>query len=172
LHAWHVATVQPFMELTAEEHLVRQGFEPFAPRYEFTRVTRGRKVTTEYAYFPGYIFINFDRALTQWRSINGTRGVKQLMLSSPDSPARVRDGVVEELLMLCRGSTVEAASIDRTLKRLIVTPVGARVKLTEGPFAGHTGPVTWSKGDRVKVLLSLFGSEREMKVSKRALELV
>ncbi len=160
------------MELTAEEHLVRQGFEPFAPRYEIARMSRGRRMTTEYPYFPGYIFISFDRQLTQWRSINGTRGVKQLMLSSPDTPARVPNGVVEELLMLCRGSTVEAASIDRTMKKLLVTPVGANVKLTEGPFAGFKGPVTWSKGDRVKVLLMILGAQREMKVAKSALELV
>lgn len=170
MHAWHVATVQPFMELTAEEHLVRQGFEPFNPRFEVTRVTRGRKVTTEHAYFSGYIFVHFDRALTQWRSINGTRGVKQLILSSPDTPARVQDGVIEELLKLCRGSIVEAAVVDRTLQRII--PVASLVKITEGPFEGHRGTVSWSKGDRARVLLSILGSQRDVKIEKKALELV
>jgi transcription antitermination factor NusG len=43
--------------------------------------------------------------------------------------------------------------------------------VAEGPWAGLTGPVAWASRDRVKLIMSLFGSERPVEFRASNLEL-
>jgi transcriptional antiterminator RfaH len=158
----------------AEEHLLRQssriGVTPFNPKVQSKRVERGSIVTRTRSYLPGYIFAHFDPDLSQWRSINGTRGVKSLMLSDHETPARVRDQVVFDILALCKGDMVQQIEADDTLRKYI--PVGSMAKITDGAFEGHAGRVELSDFDRVRIVLSIFGRPTPVVVPPVHCELV
>lgn len=160
--AWHAAVTQPFSEMVAEENLKRQGFQPFNPKCYSERITRGRRVLTERCYIPGYIFVRFDSVNDRWEAINSTRGIKSLMYAASEKPAPIREAVMQVLLDRCNGDVVKAEDLDLAISRVI--PIGALVKVTEGPFEGFVGPVKWNHNERVKVMLSLFGRSNPVKL--------
>lgn len=158
-------------ELQAEENLLRQGFQPFNPKIKEQKVQRGAIVTRVKPFIPGYIFVRFDPQEDRWRSINGTRGVKKLFCSDPETPSRVRDGVMQLILDQCDGDYVRQAGVDEILSRLL--PVGSQVVFTEGPFEGYRGKVLLSHVQRLDVILTIFGRpQRVKKVARSSVELV
>lgn len=153
---WHVAKTKPFSEMIAEASLHSKGFEAFNPKCYSHRVVRGRRTWTERCYIPGYIFIRFDPIEDErWPQINFARGIQSLLYSASEKPAPIRDVVMNVLLDRCDGDRVKAEEIDNVISRII--PVGATVRLQEGPFEGFTGKVVWSEDDRLKAVLSVFG---------------
>ncbi len=77
---WYAANVFSGKEGFVERYLHRQGFVSFVPRSEKT-VRHARRFNTRMApYFPGYIFVAMDVALQRWRSVNGTFGVRSLVM--------------------------------------------------------------------------------------------
>lgn len=171
---WYCAQTQPYAELIAEQHLKDQGFQPFNPRCEVTRITKGREVITRKPWLPGYIFIPFDIDNPIWPRINSTRGVKRLMPEWMERPSPVRDDAMQVLLDQCNGQTVRAMEVDRAIAKVLWP--GATVQVNEGPFAGFTGTVEWTDKDRVKVLCFIFGRttavEFDRKKQRNALEVV
>jgi transcription antitermination factor NusG len=139
---WWVAHVLTAREAYAEQHLRRQGFDVFVPRYSKT-VRHARQFRHVLApLFPGYLFVRAGAAM-RWRSINGTRGVRQLVMVG-DRPAELPADFVDEL---ARG--------------LAAAPEpGSQIEVTGGPLAGSVGQLlALEPGERVKVLLSLLGGE-------------
>ncbi len=140
--AWWVAQVLVGKETLAEQHLRRQGFDVLVPRYRKT-VRHARQFRTVLAaLFPGYLFVRAGNA-TRWRSINGTRGVRQLVMMG-DRPGELPDALVQAL----SASLAEPPA------------PGSAIEVTAGPFAGTLGQLlALEAGERVKVLLSLLGGE-------------
>ena len=93
-------------------HLGRQSFDYFLPRYRKTR-RQARKFDTVLApLFPGYIFVRFDKEQTNWRSINGTFGVRRLICSESGVLRSMPARAVESLLA---GPRPASPGPDRTL---------------------------------------------------------
>ena len=150
---WHVVYTQPCNEALAREHLGRQGFEVFLPRYlkrrSHARVTREVPVPL----FPRYLFAAFDVSEPGWRVIRSTRGVIDL-LRSGDGLAWVPDIVIEELHRRCDKQGLVVLARHLGLGR------GQRVRIESGAFAACSAIFeAHTDGDRVKVLLSLLGRE-------------
>ena len=146
---WFVVHAQPKNEMRAVANLDRQGFQTFCPCVRHT-VRHARKSTlTLLPLFPGYVFVQIDVSVDQWRSINGTRGVIRL-ITNGDDPVPVPVGIVEDIKR--RISPDGAMDWTSTLK------IGDQVKISDGPFAAFIG--TLEKLDasgRVRVLLDLLG---------------
>jgi len=142
---WYVVHTRPQQELRAETHLARQGFGTFVPRFERT-LRHGRQFRTSFSpLFPRYLFVRFDVGLDRWRCVNGTRGVRRLIMAA-EVPLPVPIGAVEEMIS---SQGAEAA---------IAFEAGAAIRVTIGPFSGLTGLVSrLDAGGRVKVLLSILG---------------
>ena len=169
--SWHVARTKNFSEMIAEKALRDKGFSSFNPKCYTERFTRGRRVLTERCYIPGYIFIQFDPVeQPNWPSINYTRGIHSLLYMGPEKAAPIRDSAMNIILDRCNGDRVKAEDIDFAISKII--PVGANVKIVDGPFAGFEGPVKWSDGQRIKVLLSLFGRPMQTGFKSKHVELV
>jgi len=155
---WFVVHAQPKNEMRAVANLDRQGFQTFCPCVRHT-VRHARKSTlTLLPLFPGYVFVQIDVSVDQWRSINGTRGVIRL-ITNGDDPVPVPVGIVEDIKR--RISPDGAMDWTSSLK------VGDQIKISDGPFAKLIG--TLEKLDasgRVRVLLDLLG--RSVTVSLRA----
>jgi transcriptional antiterminator RfaH len=168
---WHVAITKPFQELIAERHLAQQAFQPFNPKVVVTKIVRNRETAIKSPYIPGYIFIRFDEDDERWKSINSTRGIRQLILAGSEKPAMVRDDAMQILIDRCSGSDIVTASqVDHALAKLI--PIGSIVHVKTGPFTGMKGIVEWTYNERVNVLLAFLGAVRGIHMPAKAVEVV
>ena len=144
---WYVVQTQAHREHLAAEHLARQGFDVFFPRQR-RMVRHARRLTEKLAgYFPGYLFVSLDLDAQRWRSVNGTVGVRGLIMGA-DRPAAAPLGLVEAL---------RAQADDRDC--LAPPPdygPGDRVRLLSGPFADLVGTLDRLEGlARVRILIEL-----------------
>jgi transcriptional antiterminator RfaH len=159
---WYAVYTQPRNEERALEHLQRQGFEVFLPRYLKRRSHARRVAMAPAPLFPRYLFVSFDPDQQRWRAIRSTRGVIGLV-SVGDSPVPVPEAVVGEIERRRDddGYVVLARQFD--LKR------GMRIRIDTGPFAA-TEAIFEAKRDeeRVIALLNLMGREVVVQVPIRA----
>ena len=59
-HVWYVAQTHPRAEMKASQHLGRQGFEVYLPRYLKKRRHARRTDTIAAPLYPGYLFVAID----------------------------------------------------------------------------------------------------------------
>ncbi len=144
------------MEGVAAEHLARQAFDVYCPRFQKRRSHAGRVEHIPSPLFPRYLFVAFDPAEPAWRAIRSTRGVVDLVRSGSE-PAWIDDGVVAEI----RGREDAAGHV--VLARQFEPKSGDLVRIEDGAFAQRTAIFTAMKDDeRVVALLSLLGRTIEV----------
>ena len=149
---WYLVQCRTRQEERALENLERQGFECYRPLYDRERILRGRKVLTQAALFPGYLFIRLDRIHDNWLPIRSTRGVIQIVRFN-DYPLPVTDGIVEEI----------RRRIERQPIREPYLKSGERVVIAEGRFSGVEAIFIASDGDeRVMLLINILQSEQTL----------
>ncbi len=151
MKSWYAVYTQPRNESLASEHLVRQGFEVFFPRYLRRRSHARRLDTVAAPLFPRYLFVSFDAEAAGWRSIRSTRGVIDLVrigLDPAPVPCTVIDGI--------RSREDENGFV--VLARNLHLTRGSRIRIAGGAFAACEAIFEAQKdADRVIVLLSLLG---------------
>lgn len=148
---WYVVNTLPNQEARAELNLRRQGFLAWLPAYERSRRHARRVETVSTPLFPGYLFVRFDAARQAWASINSTYGIRRLICRG-DAPARLPDGFVESLR-----ADVAEGRLQMPEDRL---EPGARVRVTDGPFADYFGTLSsLASRDRVTLLLNVLGRD-------------
>ena len=155
---WYAVRSQPACEMRACAQLENQAFRTFLPRGLKT-IRHARKFKTVTApFFPQYLFVALDITRQRWRSINGTRGVANIVMQG-DLPHPVPHGVVETLL-------------DMTDSRGIMQfgekfRVGDRVRVMAGPFSERIAICErLDDHDRVRVLLDIMGSQIPVQISR------
>ena len=144
---WCVAQTQSQREAWAQENLLNQNFGVFLP---FLREHKGKEVVLR-TMFPGYIFIEVDEDTQAWKSINGTRGIYKVILSTIERPSFLPRGWLDGLMSL--GGIVD--SFEEVLK---FSP-GQVIEFVEGPFKGQRGVCRWSSGQRIALLMNILGNE-------------
>lgn len=149
---WYLVQCRARQDERALEHLQRQSFECYRPRYEVERIRGGRRELASVALFPGYLFILLDRIYDNWLPIRSTRGVIQIVRFN-EYPLPVADGIIEQLR-------------ERTERGWLREPYlrsGERVIVTEGSFSGIEAIFLAGDGDqRVTLLLSILHSEQRL----------
>ena len=140
---WFAVSLQPHADDQARTHLLRQGYEVFAPTVLRT-VRHARQFRTRVApLFPGYLFVNVDLAKARWRSINGTRGVRSIV-SAGERPLPVPESVI--------------ASLRQDAARSLTLTPGTPLDIVAGPFSGLAAQLERLDGAaRVAVLMQLIG---------------
>lgn len=148
---WFVIYAQPRMEMLAHEHLKRQGFETFFPRY-LKRRSHSRRIDMVPApLFPRYLFVSFDIRQSAWRAIRSTRGVIDLVRNGTE-PLPVPAGVIEEI-----ESRRDADGYVVVARHLDLKP-GSKIRIESGAFADTEAIFAARRdNDRVVALLSLLG---------------
>ncbi len=135
----------------AEKGLQDEIDEVLVPTEEVLEIRRGKKVTSERRFMPGYVLVHMDmtdRGYHLITSINRVTG----FLGPQGKPMPMRDDEVNQILN--RVEEGEAAP-----RNLIRFEVGEQVKVTDGPFDGFSGMVEEVDEDsnRLKVTVSIFG---------------
>ncbi|MBV8132901.1 MAG: transcriptional activator RfaH, partial [Alphaproteobacteria bacterium] len=64
---WYAVFTQPHGETKAVEHLLRQGYFAYLPRYRTWVSHARRRQTVLRPLFPRYLFAGTDRASMRWR---------------------------------------------------------------------------------------------------------
>jgi len=125
--------------------------EVLVPTEEVIEIRRGKKVTAERRFMPGYVLVHMemtDRGYHLINSINRVTG----FLGPQGRPLPMRDHELDGIL----NRVEEGAEAPRSL---ITFEIGENVSVTDGPFEGFTGMVEEVDDDaqRLKVMVSIFG---------------
>jgi transcriptional antiterminator RfaH len=148
---WYAVNTHPREELKALSHLQRQDYQVYLPRYA-KKIRHARKVKQVVRpFFPRYLFVNLNLAVTGWRSIRSTIGVSDIVCFG-DQPAPLPAGVVEALQ-----SQEDADGFIKFARQNRLKP-GDSVIVLSGPFARQLGLCDGvSDNERVAILLDLLG---------------
>ncbi|SPH25105.1 Transcription termination/antitermination protein NusG [Defluviimonas aquaemixtae] len=135
----------------AEKGLDDEIDEVLVPTEEVLEIRRGKKVTSERRFMPGYVLVHMDMTDRGYHLINSINRVTGF-LGPQGKPMPMRDDEVNQILN--RVEEGEAAP-----RNLIRFEVGEQVKVTDGPFDGFSGMVEEVDEDssRLKVTVSIFG---------------
>lgn len=151
---WYVVQAQPRKEKLALAHLERQGFSCFLPLVKRPLKKAGKATFALNPFFPGYLFVAFDKDRDRWRSINGTIGVIRLV-SFGEQPTALPEGFVEALMGKVGAEDDCPLTADLT--------AGAPVRIIGGIFDDLTGTLLSSRPqERVIVLLDLLSGPRRV----------
>jgi transcription elongation factor/antiterminator RfaH len=155
---WYAVNTLPRREFRAQHQLENQGFRVFLPQGLKT-IRHARKLTNVQApFFPRYIFIELDLTVHRWRSVNGTFGVRSLVMQG-DMPQPVPRGIVETMIASVNGK--DLLRFDHDLKP------GSEVRLVAGPFAEQLGILDrLDDSGRIRVLLKIMGGTIPVQVPR------
>ena len=136
-----------------ESGLTEEIEEILVPTEDVIEVRRGKKVTSERRFMPGYVLVRMemsDRGYHMINSINRVTG----FLGPQGRPMPMRDNEVNAIL----NRVQEGEESPRTL---LIFEVGEKVKVNDGPFEDFDGNVEAVDNDnqRLKVTVSIFGRE-------------
>ncbi|SMX39731.1 transcription termination/antitermination protein NusG [Octadecabacter ascidiaceicola] len=139
---------------TAEEQgLADQITEVLVPTEEVIEIRRGKKVTAERRFMPGYVLVHMEMSDEGYHLINSINRVTGF-LGPQGRPMPMRDAEVQQIL----GRVEEGQEAPRTL---IHFEIGEKIKVNDGPFEDFDGLVEEvdDENQRLKVTVSIFGRE-------------
>ena len=149
---WYVVSTKPNQENRATLNLRKQGFEVLLPMMQKKRRHARQIETVLRPLFPGYLFVEFDPDSTQWRSINGTFGVKAL-LTCKGRPQPIYSDFISSIRDLLNTEHV------MTIPPEEYQP-GQKVAVMDGPMQGHIATIVNADDHgRVRIMLSMMGRE-------------
>jgi transcriptional antiterminator NusG len=127
--------------------------EVLVPTEEVIEVRRGKKVTTERRFMPGYVLVRMEMSDQGYHLINSINRVTGF-LGQQGRPMPMRDAEVNAIL----NRVQEGEEAPRTL---LTFEVGEKVKVNDGPFEDFDGLVEFvdDTNQRLKVTVSIFGRE-------------
>lgn len=161
---WYVARTHPHAETKASQHLQRQGFAIYLPRYLKQRRHARRIERIAAPLFPSYVFVAVDLATQRWLSINSTIGVAKLVRNG-DRPAPVPQAIIDALKG--REDADGFVQLDRRPRFL----PGDKIRVVGGAFSDCFGLYEgMSNSERVAILLDLLGRKVRVTVDGAFIE--
>jgi transcriptional antiterminator NusG len=124
------------------------------PTEKVTEVRRGKKITSDKKFFPGYVLAKLSMNDDVYHLVKNTPKVTGF-LGSSGKPQAISEAEAARIL-----STKEEAAVAAPKQKIKVDfEIGDSVKVLDGPFASFNGLVEELDFDRsrVKVSVSIFG---------------
>jgi transcriptional antiterminator NusG len=125
--------------------------EVLVPTEEVIEIRRGKKVTAERRFMPGYVLVRMEMSDEGYHLISSINRVTGF-LGPQGRPMPMRDAEVNAIL-----NRVEEG--ETAPKLMISFDVGEQVKVNDGPFEDFDGTVEEvdEENQRLKVTVSIFG---------------
>ena len=140
---WFILQLKSNSHHLAAKNLTRQGFETFLPLNDATSRRASRFINTSKPLFPGYMFIRFDKAESEWHKINSTYGVSRLITFN---------SILKSIPTIFVDHLMERYDLSGKLKK------GDKVTVLKGPFANFIATVEKYEADqRIWILMDLMG---------------
>ena len=124
------------------------------PTEKVTEVRRGKKITSDRKFFPGYVLAKLSMNDDVYHLVKNTPKVTGF-LGSSGKPQPISDAEAARIL----NTKDEAAKAEPKARISVDYEIGDSIKVLDGPFASFNGIVEeldFEKG-RVKVSVSIFG---------------
>jgi len=139
------------------------------PTEKVTEVRRGKKVTSDRKFFPGYVLAKLAMTDDVYHLVKNTPKVTGF-LGSSGKPQPITDAEAARIL----NTKDEAAAAAPKTKISVDYEIGDNVKVLDGPFASFNGIVEELDFDRgrVKVGVSIFGRATPVELEFEQVELV
>ncbi|MDC3194272.1 transcriptional activator RfaH [Amylibacter sp.] len=151
---WFILQFKPNAHHQAVKNLNQQGFETFLPLNDITSRKLSRFMNTSKPLFPGYMFVRFDRAETDWHKIDNTYGVFRLITFT--SILKSIPTTFVDSLMKRYDSSGKLLPIEKLKK-------GDQVTVLKGPFANFIATVEKYEADqRIWILMDLMGRKTKI----------
>ena len=124
------------------------------PTEKVTEVRRGKKVTSDRKFFPGYVLAKLSMNDDVYHLVKNTPKVTGF-LGSMGKPQAISDAEAARIL----NTKDEAAKAEPKARISVDYEIGDGVKVLDGPFASFNGVVEELdfEKSRVKVSVSIFG---------------
>ncbi|PHS22388.1 MAG: transcription termination/antitermination protein NusG [Robiginitomaculum sp.] len=138
--------------------------EILVPVEEVIEVRRGRKVTSERKFFPGYVLVKMVMTDDAYHLVKNTPKVTGF-LGQGNTPLPVSDAEVARIV----GQVEEGVERPRPT---IIFDIGEKVKVLDGPFQSFEGLVEEVNEEqaRLKVAVSIFGRSTPVELEYEQVE--
>jgi len=125
--------------------------EVLVPTEEVVEMRRGRRVTSERKFFPGYVMVRMDMTDEAYHLIKNTPKVTGF-LGAESKPIPISDDEANRILRQVQEGVERPRST-------ISFEIGEQVRVADGPFASFNGSVEEvdEEKERLKVAVSIFG---------------
>ena len=125
--------------------------EVLVPTEEVVEMRRGRRVTSERKFFPGYVMVRLDMTDEAYHLIKNTPKVTGF-LGTESKPIPISDDEANRILHQVQEGVERPRST-------ISFEIGEQVRVADGPFASFNGQVEEvdEEKERLKVAVSIFG---------------
>jgi transcriptional antiterminator RfaH len=151
---WFILQFKSNSHHQAAKNLNRQGFETFLPLHKITSRKLSRFVNTSKPLFPGYMFIRFNRAESEWHKINNTYGVSRLITF---------DSVLISIPTSFVDSLKKRYDLSGKLLPIQKLKKGDQVTVLTGPFANFIAIIEKYEADqRMWILMDLMGRKTKI----------
>ena len=142
---------QSIREKAVQEGMADLIEEVLVPVEEVVEVRRGRKVSSERKFFPGYVLVKMDMTDEAYHLIKNIPKVSGF-LGSGNRPMPISEAEANRILHQVQ------EGIERP-KPSVVFEIGEQVRVCDGPFASFNGVVedVDEERARLKVSVSIFG---------------
>ncbi|MDO1558777.1 transcription termination/antitermination protein NusG [Brevundimonas sp. 2R-24] len=159
-HKWYIVHAYSNFEKKVKESILEQAkaqgldscfSDILVPTEDVVEMRRGRKVTSERKFFPGYVLVKMELTDEAFHLIKNTPKVTGF-LGSGSKPMPVSEKEIERIV----GTAEEGVERPRPTIRF---DIGETVKVIDGPFASFDGQVESVDEERarLRVSVSIFG---------------
>lgn len=151
--SWYLARTAGFLEKHAYRELSRNNVTALLPLE--------RKDNKVVPVFPRYIFVRFNLRKDAWRKTLAVRGISSYVSFNPEGlPEAVDDRLIATLTarLDATGLWIEKDPEPESKKQVEQAYMaGEQLRVLSGPFSRFIGVCDMQTGDRVMLLLSIFG---------------
>lgn len=142
---------------TIREDAIKQGVadlieEVIVPTEDVLEMRRGKKVSTERKFFPGYILVKMVMNDATWQLVKTIPKVNGFLGGGGNRPQPITQKEVDRIMAQV------SAGVEKPKNRVLFE-VGEQVKVVDGPFESFVGLIDEVDGDkeRLKLSISIFG---------------
>ncbi|GMO48346.1 MAG: transcription termination/antitermination protein NusG [Termitinemataceae bacterium] len=136
------------------------------PTEEVTEVKDGKKRTMTKKFFPGYMMIELDLPLNNWKATNSIIRKIQGVTGFPGTPADKQPKPLsadEARAILQKSGEIKG---EKPVRARQTFSAGEQVKIIDGPFESFTGTIEEvnTEKNRLKVMVGIFGRNTPVEV--------
>ena len=151
---WFILQFKSNSHHLAAKNLNRQGFETFLPLHETTSRRLSQFMNTSKPLFPGYMFVRFDKAESEWHKINNTYGVSRLITFN---------SILKSIPTTFVANLMKRYDLSGKLLPIKKLEKGDQVTVSKGPFANFIATVEKYEADqRIWILMDLMGRKTKI----------
>lgn len=156
---WFVAKLKPHSQSNAEASAQGLGCRTLVPQVQATWRTRFGWREGLRPLFPGYMFVGTSSGSSLPNGLRYARGIAGVLSDGSGHAGAVQERIMDDLLDRFDGKGVLRATHD--------FKTGDEISIVNGPFTGWVGKVlSASEGDRLRLLVGLFGGEVRLQTSR------